>query len=187
MRFQTEIIMTIRYRQVQASDINAIMEIESDAFAAGVREDKALYLKRIRAFPEGFLVAEDTASGRIAGYICSELWNDGHPVSAQTLALGHDPEEAHDYGGTLFYITSFGTLKAYRGKGIGAALLDALEATVAEKFPNATRSALIVSEKWTAARHLYAKRGFKEKGRIIDFFTPDGLPAEDAVLMMKPD
>ena len=37
-----------------------------------------------------------------------------------------------------------------------------------------------------AARNLFTRQGFKETGRIIDFFTPDNLPAEDAVIMMKP-
>ena len=91
----------------------------------------------------------------------------------------------HDDGGENLYVTSFGTLKSWRGKKIGLAMFSALEDKIARGYPNVVREILIVSEKWTAARHLYAKRGFKETGRIIDFFTPDASPAEDAVIMMK--
>lgn len=178
--------MNVICRTALPSDTDAIMRIEEAAFLPGLREEKELYEKRIRAFPEGFLLAEDAETKEIGGYICSELWREDRPVCSETLALGHDPEEAHDYNGTQFYITSFGTLPSWRGRKVGSLLLDTLEKKIAENYPKATLSVLIVSEKWTAARRLYERRGFKEKGRIIDFFTPTGLPAEDAILMMKP-
>lgn len=178
--------MPVICRTALPSDIDAVMRIEKESFLPGLQEDKDLYLKRISAFPEGFLLAEDTQTKEIGGYICSELWREDRPVCAETLALGHDPKEAHCYDGTLFYITSFGTLTSWRGKKVGSLLLDTLEQKIAKEYPQATQSVLIVSEKWLAARRLYEKRGFKERGRIIDFFTPDNLPAEDAVLMMKP-
>lgn len=178
--------MSITCRTALPSDIDAIMRIEEASFLPGLQEEKKLYLKRIRAFSEGFLLAEDDETKEVGGYICSELWREDRPVSSETLALGHDPEEAHHNDGTQFYITSFGTLPSWRGKKVGSMLLDTLERKIAENYPKATLGVLIVSEKWTAARRLYEKRGFKERGRIIDFFTPTNLPAEDAILMMKP-
>lgn len=176
---------SILIRSATPADIDAIMKIEYESFVAGSREDRDLYLKRIQAFSNGFLVAENTETGEVCGYISSELWREDQGVNAEVLALGHDPLELHDDNGTNLYITSFGTLQSWRGQKIGLRLFAALEDKIARDYPNVTKEILIVSEKWTAARHLYAKRGFKETGRIIDFFTPDDLPAEDAVIMMK--
>lgn len=172
-------------RSAVPADIDAIMKIEDESFVPGSREERGVYLKRIQAFSDGFLVAQNTETGEVGGYISSELWRENQGGGAEVLALGHDPLELHDDNGKQLYITSFGTLRHWRGQKIGLALFSALEEKIARDYPNVTREILIVSEKWTAARHLYAKRGFKETGRIIDFFTPDGLPAEDAVLMMK--
>ncbi len=172
-------------RSAVAADIDAIMKIENESFVPGSREERALYLKRIQAFSDGFLVAQDTLTGEVGGYISSELWREDQGIDADVLALGHDPLKLHDDNGKHLYVTSFGTLQNWRGKKIGLALFSALEEKIARDYPNVAREILIVSEKWTAARHLYAKRGFTETGRIIDFFTPDDLPAEDAVIMMK--
>ncbi len=176
---------SILIRSATPADIDAIMKIEYESFVAGSREDRDLYLKRIQAFSNGFLVAENTETGEVGGYISSELWREDQGVNANVLALGHNPLELHDDNGSSLYITSFGTLQSWRGQKIGLRLLTALEDKIARDYRNVVKEILIVSEKWTAARHLYAKRGFKETGRIIDFFTPDDLPAEDAVIMMK--
>lgn len=177
--------MTVIYRPATENDIDAIMRIEHESFAPGLREEKELYLKRIKTFPHGFLVAEDKKTGEIGGYISSELWHEDHPVGAQSLALGHDPEECHHPEGTQFYITSFGTLSSWRGRGIGVGLFEALEKIIAHDFPNVNKSLLIVSEKWLTAHRIYEKRGFKEIGRIIDFFLPEETPPEDGIIMMK--
>ena len=173
-------------RNARPSDIDAIMKIEYESFLPGLREEKDLYLKRIEAFTDGFLIAENTVTGQIGGYISSELWREDQGVNAEVLALGHNPLTVHDQNGKYLYITSFGTLPDWRGKKIGLKLFAALEKNIENKFPQVVKTILIVSERWTAARNLYFRQGFKETGRIIDFFMPTDLPAEDAVIMMKP-
>ncbi len=177
---------SIIIRNVRRRDIDSIMKIEYESFLPGLREEKDLYLKRIKAFADGFLVAQDSDTGQIGGYISSELWREDQGVNADVLALGHDPLSVHDQNGKYLYITSFGTLPDWRGKKIGLKLFMALEEKIEKNYPNVIKKILIVSEKWTAARNLYTRQGFKETGRIINFFTPDNLPAEDAVIMMKP-
>ena len=48
-------------------------------------------------------------------------------------------------------------------------LFMALEEKIEKDFPEVAKKILIVSEKWTAARNLYTRQGFKETGIIIDF------------------
>lgn len=107
---------TVIIRNARRSDIDAIMKIEYESFLPGLREEKDLYLKRIDAFADGFLIAEDAATGQIGGYISSELWREDQGVNAEVLALGHDPLSVHDQNGRHLYITSFGTLPEWRGK-----------------------------------------------------------------------
>lgn len=106
-------------RNARRSDIDAIMKIEHESFLPGLREERDLYLKRIKAFADGFLIAEDTVTGQIGGYISSELWREDQGVNAEVLALGHDPLSVHDQNGRHLYITSFGTLSEWRGKKSG--------------------------------------------------------------------
>lgn len=175
----------ISFRPATTDDIKAIMEIERESFVPGLQEDEPLYLKRIAVFADGFLVAEDVITGEIGGYISSELWHEHQNINADVLALGHNPEDLHYHLGTQLYITSFGTRQSWRGLKIGTALFNALETRIEKLYPLVTKKVLIVSEKWLAAQHIYAKKGFKETGRIIDFFIPDETPPEDAIIMMK--
>lgn len=181
----TDLPDSILFRPVLLRDLDAIAEIEAACFDAGVREDRALYEKRIEVFRDGFLVAEDHETGQVGAYICSEIWHKDMALDSATLALGHDPLNAHNPQGTQLYITSFGTRPDWRGRQIGTGLLQALEKRIRAKYPAVDESILIVSEKWNAAHHIYEKDGFKEIGRIINFFTPENKPEEDAILMRK--
>lgn len=176
---------SILFRPVRPQDLNAVMEIEKGAFDAGVQEDSDLYEKRIDAFRDGFLVAEDYETGQVGAYICSEIWHKDMALDSETLALGHDPQKAHNPQGTQLYITSFAARSDWRGRQIGTGLFQALEKRIRTKYPAVNEFILIVSEKWNAAHHIYEKGGFKEIGRIINFFTPDNKPEEDAILMRK--
>ncbi len=175
----------ISIRSALPADIEAIMQIEDESFLPGVQEEKELYLKRIDVFPEGFLIAQNIETGEIGGYISSEIWLKDYSVSPETLALGHNPQTIHNRSGRYLYITSFGTLRSWRGQKIGQALFQALEEKIKTQFPSVKKEILIVSENWTAARGLYSKKGFVETGRIEGFFTPCGFPSEDAVIMAK--
>ena len=176
---------TILFRPVRAQDLKAVTEIENGAFDAGVREDRDLYEKRINAFRDGFLVAEDYETGQVGAYICSEIWHKDMALDSATLALGHDPRDVHTPQGTQLYITSFAARPDWRGRQIGTGLFQALEKRIRTKYPAVNEFILIVSEKWNAAHHIYEKSGFKEIGRIINFFTPENKPEEDAILMRK--
>ena len=175
----------ITIRNAVAADTDAIMKIENESFLPGIREDRDLYLKRISVFPEGFLVARDNLTQETGGYIVSEIWREDLSVFPEKLALGHSPEGLHDRNGRFLYIASFGTLRQWRGRGVGKALFQSLQERIAKEFPSVTGQVLIVSENWTAARTLYRREGFKETGYIDGFFKPEGAPAERAIIMKK--
>ena len=60
---------TVIIRNARRSDIDAIMKIEYESFLPGLREEKDLYLKRIDAFADGFLIAEEDLTLRGAGEV----------------------------------------------------------------------------------------------------------------------
>ena len=61
-------------RKARQADIKEIMKIEKDSFLPEIREKEELFVERICVFPEGFFVFEEEATGHLAGYFSSELW-----------------------------------------------------------------------------------------------------------------
>ena len=59
---------TVSIRSATPADIDAVMKIENESFVPGTREERGVYLKRMRAFPDGFLVAQNTETGEIGGF-----------------------------------------------------------------------------------------------------------------------
>lgn len=175
----------ILFRPAHPRDIKGIEIIENESFADGVRESPDVFEGRIKAFRDGFLVAEDVDTGALGAYICSELQDGTAPVNAETLKIGHLPDGAHKSGGDRLYISSFAVKTAWRGHKIGAALFQALEKRILDRCPAVRTALLVVSEKQTRARELYEKNGYAETTRLPAFFTPAGEPAEDGVAMVK--
>jgi len=62
-------------RPAAPQDLTAIMHLERAGFAPALREREAVFLERMTAFPEGFLLLEQHSSHQCLGYICSELWD----------------------------------------------------------------------------------------------------------------
>jgi len=74
----------------QPFDIFSIMNIERQSFIPAIQEKKRTFEKRLKIFPEGFLVLADCSeevikknkSALVCGYLCGELW-DFLPEKAQ--------------------------------------------------------------------------------------------------------
>jgi len=63
-----------------------------------------------------------------------------------------------------WYVCVLATLEKFRGRGIGSALLEDAEARARERGAGAL--SLLVAEGNAPARSLYAKHGFRERGRF---------------------
>jgi len=73
----------------------------------------------------------------------------------------------------------------YRGAGLGAVLFGECVARLTERF--ALRSViLIVNETWTHARQIYLRGGFRDCGRIEEFFAAPEHAPHAAIIMRKP-
>ncbi|TGD71181.1 ribosomal-protein-alanine N-acetyltransferase [Mangrovimicrobium sediminis] len=79
-------------------------------------------------------------------------------------------------------IDNIAVLPQLRGRGFGGYLLDAVLQAMRER--GAQRCVLDVRASNTAARALYASRGFGEDGLRRGYYTRDGS-SEDAVLMSR--
>ena len=107
-----------RIRNAQKSDLDKIMQIESESFIPQISEKLEVFEKRLQFFQKGFLVFEDISSGEVFGYFSSELWKD-FPRDFSSFKIGHDIEDCFFEDGKNLYISSFAILKKMRGKGIG--------------------------------------------------------------------
>lgn len=163
-------------RNASASDIDDILGIERDAFASSIREPEAVFRRRIEVFPEGFVLFVDSASGRTAGYLCSERWRTADGCEG-AFSVGHDILSAHCPDGDALYISSFALLEKYRGCGNGSALFSRAVARI--KSRTGVRSlVLLVNERWGGARRIYESYGFVETARI-----PGAFPGAYGIVM----
>lgn len=171
--------------EATTADLDLIMNLERQGFAAGHREDRAAYAQRIAAFPQGSLMAWRGAV--CVGCVFSEIWRATPKPDAAHFTLGHDIRDRHDpVRGTELYISSMTLAPSVRGQGLGGLLLRGCMAHVAQAFPGVASVLLLVNVHWVPARRIYADAGFAEIARMDGFFHPQGEEPEDGIVMRRP-
>ena len=143
-----------RLRPMTRADLPRVMELEEELFAPDTWT-AAMYRDELaQTATRHYLVADD--GGTVVGYAGLIAYDD----------------EAH--------VATIGVAAARQGKGIGAALLDALLAEADRR-----RSPVVLLEVRadnTVAQGLYRRRGFTEIGRRPRYYQPSGT---DAVVMQR--
>ncbi|WP_457742372.1 ribosomal protein S18-alanine N-acetyltransferase [Thermococcus sp.] len=143
----------VTIRPARLFDINEIMRIERESFREAY--PRGIFLVFLENNPDTFLVAE--YNGKVVGYVMAYLRPD---------LEGH--------------IMSIAVDSAYRGNGIGSALLtEAIERLIER---GARYIGLEVRVSNEGAIRLYERFGFKKVKRIIGYYS-DG---EDAYYMLLP-
>ena len=181
-------------RNANLNDIPAIMEIERQSFIPQIQEKENVFSKRIEIFSSGFLVFENE-SGKICGYICSELWddlgfNENHPAQPELdnlqarLSVGHNIKDVHSAGGKILYISSFALAKELRGKGTGKSLF-AESIDYIKKSHDIKKMILLVNEDWGGAQKIYWEYGFKIICHIPGMFYKTRDLFSDGIVMVK--
>lgn len=141
-------------RSARREDVESVAAIERRAFSDpwSVNSFRALFGNPL----VHFVVAEDTVTARVVGYIV--MWSVLDECEIANLAVSGEMRRA----------------------GVGARLLDhALEAA---KQRGCTVVFLEVRESNVAARGLYASRGFEIAGRRAKYYR---RPIEDALVLRR--
>ncbi|MBA2859752.1 ribosomal-protein-alanine N-acetyltransferase [Methanococcus maripaludis] len=167
-------------RNARKTDIDEIMNIEYDSFIEGISENRNVFLDRIATFQNGFLVLE--VDSEILGYISSEIWEYSENIDEKMFDLNHDIKKVHKCNGSELYISSIGILKKHRKNGYGNLLFKELIEKISKNY-KISSMILTVSVNWKPAIKLYEKNGFKEIGRIKEFFEDDD--SSDGIVMRK--
>lgn len=171
--------------EAAADDLDRIMELERQGFAAGHQELRSAYAQRIAAFPQGSLMAwrgEDCV-----GCVFSEIWRATPETDAEHFRLGHDIRERHDpVRGAELYISSMTLAPNVRGQGLGAPLLLGCLEHMAQAFPQLETAVLLVNADWAPARRIYGGVGFVEVARFAGFFDAGGGSQQDGIVMRRP-
>ena len=151
-------------RPATEGDVDVVAHIESlsfsdpwsrSAFASLVGHDAALFLVgELATAPPGS--EAKGARGEVAGYVVAWTAADEAEIANVAVAPG------------------------LRGRGVGARLLDAALAEVSRRGAEAVY--LEVRESNTAARRLYASRGFEAVGRRKNYYR---RPQEDALVLRR--
>lgn len=166
-------------RPAGPADLDTVMFLEESGFPAGIVEDRAVFARRISAFPQGFLLAGDPAWG----YFCAEIWSSWDAADPRRFDLGHDIAAYLDPDGDTLYVASMTVEPGSRGAGRGRRLFRAGLDRMFTGFPRLRRAVLIVNEHWNGARAIYRSEGFWETGTIPGFFQPREGAVGAAVIM----
>ncbi|MBQ9205212.1 MAG: hypothetical protein IJ158_00685 [Treponema sp.] len=179
----------------QPFDIFQIMNIERQSFIPQIQEKKRVFEKRLKIFPEGFLVLADSSdevvlknkTALVTGYLCSELWdslpdfeilqskNEKEQKSAlkkieKRFELGHNPLSTHKTTGPFLYISSFALLKDYRGKKYGENFFKNSVAALCCAMPHIKKVVVLVNSEWQSAIKIYEKLQFQKIATLTEFF-----------------
>jgi len=149
-------------RNARDQDIPAVVEIDSEAFAAyGTAEKPDTFQHRLTVFPNGFIIL--VAENEIAAFGCSEKW-----LTDRQPGLDENPQITHQPDGRILCITAMAVKKKFQGRGYSLLVLDKLIETA-----HAEGCKRIVLE--TAhAQDLYLKRGFQ----TVQNRTERGVPMD---------
>ncbi|MDV3103000.1 ribosomal protein S18-alanine N-acetyltransferase [Thermococcus waiotapuensis] len=140
-------------RPVKLFDIPEIMRIERESFSEAY--PRGLFLVFLENNPDTFLVAE--YNGKVIGYVMAYLRPD---LEGHIMSIAVDP--------------------AYRGNGIGSALLtEAIERLIQKGARYIGLEVRVSNER---AIGLYERFGFRKVKRVIGYYS-DG---EDAYYMLLP-
>ncbi|QIS24202.1 GNAT family N-acetyltransferase [Nocardia terpenica] len=158
-------------RRLRAGDPEAIGRAFTEIGWDKPTERYEQYLAEQRAGARACFVAE--AGGDFAGYCTLEWRSPYEPFATRGI-----PE-----------IVDLNVLPVFRRRGIGAALLDAVEATARERSPVVGLGVGLTAD-YGAAQRLYVRRGYLPDGRGVVYRNrpvPPGTTIcldDDAVLML---
>ena len=169
----------------QPFDLDSIMKIERQAFIPPIQEKKRVFEKRLRIFPNGFVILSDASEKVVkenlgaltCGYICTEIWesfpdkNLDEKAFSRRFALGHNIKHTHFENGACLYVSSFALLQTYRGKGLGRAFFCAALGAILGAYPAIKSVALLASSEWKNALSIYESLHFEKVRTIPDFFS----------------
>ncbi len=176
---------TISIVSAKPDDLEEIMSLELLGFPPGIIERSDVFLDRVKFFPKGFLIAREKVGGRAIGYICSEVWMRREVVEEGMFTLNHGIETTHNPEGTEIYISSMTIHPEFRNRGLGRLLFLTCIDNLININPEICSAILVVNETWAHAKQIYEKEGFVELFRMKDFFTPDGVHPQAAIVMRR--
>lgn len=164
-------------------DIQKIMITERQSFIPKIQEKKRVFEKRLKIFPEGFLILSDSSeetlkefgTAQTVGYFSSELWDELPDFSDEKrtlkrFSLGHDPLTTHKTNGKILYVSSFAINRDYRKKGNGKTFFENSVSAICGQFPQIKQILILVNSEWTPAIKIYEGAGFKKILTLSNFF-----------------
>jgi len=124
----------IRTRQMSPGDIPALLELERRVFPETLRWTEGELREHLHAFPEGQLVAVDTAD-RIVGSSSSLIidWDDYAESAKWSSITGHGRFSTHNPLGKTLYGAALCVDPSVRRHGVGSLLYDARKQMVRDR------------------------------------------------------
>ncbi len=154
MRNAFKVYPKFNIRAAARCDLNGVMKVENNSFSGGISYTKGLFEKYLRrsllpADGVSMLVASAGSAG-VIGYALGERLNEDRRVAE---------------------ISSIAVHGFYRGKGLGAQLLERISTSLRRQH-NIASVVLHVDETNHVAIGMYRKYGFVDRGAVPDYYAP---------------
>lgn len=161
--------MKIKYRQVKPEDLEAIVNLEAEAFDMNKERTRLDMMGRIQNYPDTFLVAEDEENNQVVGHIFGPAFAKRY-IEDEIYFKNHPNRQEDKYQ----MILSLAVVPKYRHHGIATQLL----AELAEVAKNQGRDALSLTCK-DELISFYENNSYQNEGKTQD------LPGETMYNMVK--
>lgn len=161
--------MKIKYRQVKPEDLEAVVNLEAEAFDMNKERTRSDMIGRIQNYPDTFLVAEDQENNQVVGHIFGPAFAKRY-IEDEIYFKNHPNRQEDKYQ----MILSLAVVLKYRRNGIAGHLL----AELANVAKSQGRDALSLTCK-DELISFYEKNGYQNEGKT------QNLPGETMYNMVK--
>lgn len=161
--------MKIIYRQVKPTDLETIVQLESQAFEMSEEMTRRDMIGRIENYPDTFLVAEDEETGKVVDHIFGPAFAERY-IKDEIYFKNHPNHKEDKYQ----MILSLAVVPEYRHHGIASHLL----AELADVAKSQGRDALSLTCK-DKLISFYENNGYQNEGKAQD------LPGDTLYNMVK--
>ncbi|MCD8200813.1 MAG: GNAT family N-acetyltransferase [Clostridia bacterium] len=157
----------ILYRYIQKNEAGQAAHIEAACFPPSEACTEKMMTERVNAVPELFMVAVDSETGKLAGFLCGLATNE---TSFRDEFFSDT--SLHDPAGDNVVLLGLDVLPEYRMRGIAKTLMDLYKR---DRFAEGKKRLILTCK--TEKAPMYEKMGFVKSGPSSSLWG--GIPWEE--------
>ncbi len=173
------VVYDVKIRNANSADLDAIMQVEKEAWPIEARASRSKFRERLMVFPPGVFVA--VLNNEVVGVTTSQIimYDPKNPPNSWTEATNDgNISGTHNQGGNAIYVVSLGVSPRGRpgkkGIGVGTALLERQKQLAKEL----EKECLVLSARVPGYNSFCENKGNVPIQDYVNYRREDGLPED---------